>query len=578
MIMTPSAGDYKVSLVSKVFTESDNQKVSLIITAGELVGTGPTTAVAIDDDFVDNELSCAAGEAMLTVNLLDNFGDGWQEGCSIDIRRESDDVVVWSSTMEASVPRDAYVREVVCIPDGEYSAVMVQTGDDSYEMGVEIDNCFVHLSATVLSAHISIVNGTCNACSDTVVTLHLTGSPYSIPYGWKGDTQYLLTSYEGRTEQGRLVMGINMDQRVCLANGEYHLVFDGVADEDDWIDDSSYLAPYTDSIGIGEYRILVQEVNTGSPHSVEISTTEALTIRVHNSAADIVWGSQPFSDSPSGVPSVAPSGEPSVSPTFDPSASPSLTTSSTPSHPGTTHPPSLAPITVVSFTTNMDMNGIQTSDSDEAAKEAFCEITADGIEGVSADDISDVVGMEIATEPYLLRAAAGGGVAVSFTVTAVEENMPGSFSNTTALVDSIETDMIEHFNDEATATSFVDLSVSKGSSMPSDSVVLFEDPVVDDSSVQETVVNTPYPTQQPSAQPSGQPDTQENADGDELDRGISIVTISAGAFAGVLVIVLVAGLIFSWTKKTPTENAKGTGADISGIDKHGSTENPLNQL
>lgn len=496
-----------MSLLSKVFTESETQKVSLTVTAAEIVGT-PFTTTDISEDFLDNELSCADGEAMITVILLDNGADGWGEGSSFELRRKSDRSVVWSSSMTREVSKDAYLREVVCVSGGEYDAVMVQGTDDSSagQMGVEIDECFIHLSATVLSRPLTVSGGACNACpdTDTIVTLQLTGSPYSIPYGWKDDTQYVMTSSRGRVDMGRLVMGINTDHRVCLPNAEYHLGFDSVAEGDDWLDDQSDMINYADNLGVGEYSIKVSDVNLRINNYVRIDTTNSLTIRVHDNTAHVVTREQPFTVNPTSQPTSQPSQPPSV-PSSEPSSVPSPIPSVRPSgkHGGSV-PPTAVPVpsrTVVSFRTSVGMTGVSAANFDAAATNAFASTVAAGIDGVTAQDVSNIVVVDVAAAIVRrsvssadLHAQGGGRVSVTYSLTVVMQNMPGGHTSTASLVSSMETSMVRHFSDPATSTSWVTLSLSMGSSLPADTVAALGVPVVDQGSIHESVVSTRSPT------------------------------------------------------------------------------------
>ena len=490
--------------------------------------------VQYGDGYDENELLCD-GITKVDVVMMDNFGDGWDSGSRVEIVRVSDEIVVWNGTMTEQVTRDAYFSEVVCLEDGDYYVTMIQEGNSSHEMGVEIDDCFIHLSDTVHSAALSVNDGKCNSCSDTVVTLQLTGSPFSIPYGWKENTQYILTGNNGREDVGRLVMGINMDQRLCLADGEYHLSFDSIAESDDWIDPYSYFYTYADALGIGEYRIFVDD-STGT-NGVGIDVSETMTIRVFDNMVSVVLGEGAFSASPS--------------------QSPTATTY-----------PTAVPIevkTVVSFVTNMDMEGLNAASFDTAAKEAFAEITASGIDGVEADGISDVTAVDITSDVTSFIDSSTESIKVTYVVTALEENIPGDYADISALVASIEEDMVSLFNDPNTSEEFVDLSISKGSGISEDTVVRFDDPVVDFTTIEETVVSTRSPTTIPVV-------NSEDSN-DSRDVGV-LIAVTVGILVGLVVIALV---VFSFLKR-PKSNSSDVGTtnvELS-VDKN-ATSNPLSK-
>ena len=553
-------------MISKVFTESATQKVSLTVTAAEIIGSAITT-VDVNEDFVGNELSCASNEAMLTVILLDNYGDGWLPGSSFDIKRTSDGVVVWTTTMSEMVTKDAHYHQVVCVPDGEYEAVLVQVaGDDTdHQMGVEIDGCFIHLSATVLSQPLSILSGVCNSCSDTVVNLALTGSPFSIPYGWKDDTQYVLTSSRGRVDMGRLVMGINMDHHLCLPNAEYHLRFDSVAESDDWIDDQSDWIDYADVLGIGEYLIIVEEVNTGNDHAVEIDTTSSMTIRVHDTTATVAAGELPFTETPSSEPSAVPPAVPTSLPSSVPSSVPSLSPSTV----------SVVSKTVVSFSTSVGMTGIAASSFDSAANDAFAETTASGINGVNAEDISNIVAVDNGSsvqKSVSTRALTTGSVTVTFVTTAVRENMPGGYADSSSMVTSIESSIASLYSDPATGASFVSLSLSKGSAMPADTEVVLGTPVADHNSIQESVVSTRSPTASSAV--------LDDSSGGGSGVNMTAVYVTVGVVVGVFSLAMMIYAIRTQKKASLDDKDESSRDDLElaqSVDKN-STENPLYKL
>lgn len=571
-INSKGEGLYKVMVVSKMFTESDSQKVSLIVTAPTLEYTEPFSSRAISYDYLSNEMNCSAGETMITVRLLDNGGDGWDAGDRFDIIRTSDDFVMWSRTLDGNVTRDSNTREALCLPNGDYSAVMIQSGDDSDEMGVEIDDCFIHLSDSSASASLVVENGECNTCAGMVVTLSLTGSPFSIPYGWKDNTRYMLTNSDDVNTYGSLVMGIEMDHRLCLPNGEYHLRFDSVADSDDWIDDESYYYSMKDDLGIGEYLITVSNVNTSTAHSVEIDVTGVMTIRVFDDRVEVTEGEEPFTSAPTSVPSLAPStsapsSRPSSLPTSYPSGAPSAAPSASMSPTTATSMPTRSPVasrTVVSFSSNMEMMGISASSFDAPAKEAFAEVTASGIDGVEADGITDIVATDIIDSS---RSKMGSHVfavesSVSFRVTAVEEEMPEVYSDTLDLVSAIEDDMVELFANESTSDLFVQLSVSKGSSMPPDTEITFDAPVANTSSVSSSVVSTHSPTAAVVSSGSG------GSDGGLSERDTIIVIVVV-----VVVLLVTIGIVyvaFFSAKESPLDASK-TAPPAEG------TSNPMNK-
>ena len=241
-----------------------------------------------------------------------------------------------------------------------------------------------------------------------------------------------------------------------------------------------------------------------------------------------------------------------------------------PSEPGVTLSPSVVPViprTVVSFSASVGMDGIEASSFDSAAKDAFAETTADGIDGVEAQDISNIVAADTGGSIGLQGlSTSSSGVTVSFTITAVEEKIDGDFPDTESLVSSIESDLVEHFDDSDTAESFVELSVSNGSIMPADTEVTFDEPTVDTSTIVETVVSTRSPTAS----------VVVNSNSDGNTDGLDTTGIILVAVGGVLLFVFaaVAYVVYLQKKKPPADDKAQLGVEIG----NSSTDNPINRL
>jgi len=79
---------------------------------------------------------------------------------------------------------------------------------------------------------------------------------------------------------GKLVMGINLDQRLCLADGTYLLRFDSVAESDDWLGGMYY---YAEGVGIEEYTISVGGVEMKVAQSLNLQVKDGQVIVTVNS-------------------------------------------------------------------------------------------------------------------------------------------------------------------------------------------------------------------------------------------------------------------------------------------------------
>jgi hypothetical protein len=342
-----------------------------------------------------------------------------------------------------------------------------------------------------------------------------------------------------------------------LPNAEYHLRFDSVAESDDWIDDQSGWIDYADVLGIGEYLIIVEEVNTGNDHAVEIDTTSSMTIRVHDNTATVAAGELPFTETPSSEPSAVPLAVPSSVPSLSPSTV------------------SVVTKTVVSFSTSVGMTGIAASSFDSAANDAFAETTASGINGVNAEDISNIVAVDNGSsvqKSVSTRALTTGSVTVTFVTTAVRENMPGGYADSSSMVTSIESSIASLYSDPATGASFVSLSLSKGSAMPADTEVVLGTPVADHNSIQESVVSTRSPTASSAV--------LDDSSGGGSGVNMTAVYVTVGVVVGVFSLAMMIYAIRTQKKASLDDKDESSREDLElaqSVDKN-STENPLNKL
>jgi hypothetical protein len=338
-----------------------------------------------------------------------------------------------------------------------------------------------------------------------------------------------------------------------------------VAESDDWIDDQSDWIDYADVLGIGEYLIIVEEVNTGNDHAVEIDTTSSMTIRVHDTTATVAAGELPFTETPSSEPSAVPPAVPTSLPSSVPSSVPSLSPSTV----------SVVSKTVVSFSTSVGMTGIAASSFDSAANDAFAETTASGINGVNAEDISNIVAVDNGSsvqKSVSTRALTTGSVTVTFVTTAVRENMPGGYADSSSMVTSIESSIASLYSDPATGASFVSLSLSKGSAMPADTEVVLGTPVADHNSIQESVVSTRSPTASSAV--------LDDSSGGGSGVNMTAVYVTVGVVVGVFSLAMMIYAIRTQKKASLDDKDESSREDLElaqSVDKN-STENPLNKL
>jgi hypothetical protein len=292
-IDSPATGTYTVSVTAKVLTESSSQAVSLVITSGGSVGSKTTSTVS--SSFPSNELGCSSGQQMVTINLMDRGGDGWDSGNKYEIREgSSTGTLVQSGTMDGTVGADSYLSEVVCLNEGLiYDVRLIRDGSQSKDMTMDIPQCNVHLSRLSDWATLDLsVAGTCNPCTtDFSLGILLIGPQDPIPYGWKDPSSYILENNMNETVGvGTLATGVMSRHSYCLAAGTYYLEFDDVPSSDDFYD-----VPGS-SQGVDQYRIALANCGGNSKNNDDtiddklfpvprIRPGEAFTITIQGSSS-----------------------------------------------------------------------------------------------------------------------------------------------------------------------------------------------------------------------------------------------------------------------------------------------------
>lgn len=249
VISQPVIGTYTVKVTAKNFVEAATQPVSIIISALGTVGAPTYTTIPSEDAY--NALNCADGQVLVSLDLYDRGGNGWGQGNSYQVL-DSKGSVVKSGTMSSNIPYDVYVVDKFCLPTGEYTVELVETGTDTSDMALDVTQCSVHLSQYQLTGKLDLTSDSCNPCDGYRVQLTLLGSYYGVPYGWKEGSHYELKSSNGKVyAQGTLAAGITLLHSICLVEDTYSLSFLGVPATDDFFDDGQpYYANY---FGVEEY-------------------------------------------------------------------------------------------------------------------------------------------------------------------------------------------------------------------------------------------------------------------------------------------------------------------------------------
>lgn len=163
------------STTTTTTTSPNLQPFSLIISSGDLT--------VVESTFTNltsyNPGSCTNNQQFIQMTLYDNGGDGWGTGNSYEIIEKTSGTIIKSGTMTSDIPNDLMVRESFCLDKGEYTVNLIQDGEGSNEMGLEIGQCYLYLSEYQTNGTLSITsNSSCNVCSNYLLTMTLKGSLY----------------------------------------------------------------------------------------------------------------------------------------------------------------------------------------------------------------------------------------------------------------------------------------------------------------------------------------------------------------------------------------------------------------
>jgi hypothetical protein len=187
---------------------------------------------------------------------------------------------------------------------------------------------------------------------------------------------------------------------------------------------------------------------------------------------------------------------------------------------------------------------------DLPAQEAFLDVTADSMTGVEASDLT-ITGMGTVVVRRLARQEAdvtkrrlGSAVDITFTTTTILEG--SGYSSATTLAEGLEAEVMAAYADPVTAAAFKEEAEALGStSIDSTTVVVFEEPALDSSSITEEVVRTSAPTVTP----------EKSGDNDD---GQTVILI-AGVVVGVVLVTI--AIISSVVYNNKKKNKISTGAD-----------------
>mgnify|MGYP003385540023 CR=1 FL=1 len=294
------------------------------------------------------------------------------------------------------------------------------------------------------------------------------------------------------------------------------------------------------------------------------------------------------SGQPSGMPSTEPSGEPSGVPSAVPSRVPSGVPSRVPSGVPTTEtvpptislPPTISPtvyiplVTVVSFSTLAQLGGVAADDMDLPAQQAFLNVTAGSMTGVQASDLV-IIDMNTVVVRHLRSLGAvdmvkrrlASAVDITFTTTSILED--SGYSSASDMAEGLDAEVAVAYADPATAVAFTQEAEALGSTtVDTSTAVVFEEPVLDTTSVTEEVVQTAAPTMTVAVKSSDEDDMDEQT--------VLLVALMVPIFA--VAIIAAAGYAFYRHKKKDPSVAKPATCGGTTIDKGSASDTVANPM
>lgn len=210
------------------------------------------------------------------------------------------------------------------------------------------------------------------------------------------------------------------------------------------------------------------------------------------------------------------------------------------------------------------------------------DVTAGSMTGVGANDLEITSMATVVTrrllgvdaETSLAQRRLGSAVDITFKSTTTLE--ASGYSSATALVEGLEAEVTAAYADTATAAAFTMEAEAQGSAtVGSSTVVVFEEPVVDSSSITELVVKTSAPSTATTLAPTI--DIVPNgSDGDGSDdEGAAVVIGVVAAVTAVLVISAIVFYVFVYRKKELSAAEQHVGAGDVELETKNALHNEL---
>jgi hypothetical protein len=283
---------------------------------------------------------------------------------------------------------------------------------------------------------------------------------------------------------------------------------------------------------------------------------------------------------PTAVPTLAPTATPTYTPTAAPSSAPTFAPTSTPTRTPTLAPTPYTPLqTVITYDTTEVLEGVTAADFDQAARDAFLQVSADSMQGVSVDDLTFISVSNVDNSLNLgignsnLRQSSrrlASGASFTFGIKVILEQFGSTYADPDALVGDLESQLATAYADPATSQTWVDLSVAKGSAtVTSSTTVTLTTPSF--SEPQVTKVKTGAPTMAPTSGAGNR-----GGSGGDDDSATQTLTIALAVSGAVILIAAVAIAVFFkhrfMSEKAPddvviSDYSDGTGKTAGRIEK-----------
>jgi hypothetical protein len=224
-ISNPIQGNYVVEVLSHTLQSEDTyQKFSLVITSPGYVTMDTTSLQDLSSLYYLNTLNCHDDETEIWITKTDHGGNGWGSDNNFKIEQNSNSSNFIIDTLGSEYKIKFYQKSGYCLQKNNSYLIELNSTNDSNnpsEMGLHIPSCGLFLDQYTTNDEFYIdVDGKCNYCNNTLVSLYLWGPLYGTTYGWKDSSSYYIEHNSSIISTGTLNMGCMSIHNYCLPKGE----------------------------------------------------------------------------------------------------------------------------------------------------------------------------------------------------------------------------------------------------------------------------------------------------------------------------------------------------------------------